>query len=182
MSATCFVNGNTLSATYVRRVINGDFSIKAVGGTAVAYAIGYNLDAFLGHETAQVWRHACGEVAADSRRNNRSEVTGWLSCHMMHCPQSANRCPQPASPPCFSAQVVNVDFAKGTVESVGQPPIHLAHGSLNGIAWAVLLPLGVLLARFSKHKLPGRVSGAVTAAIGSWDTPPPFHFLVTFVR
>jgi hypothetical protein len=50
-----------------------------------------------------------------------------------------------------AASVSNVDFATGTATLAGRKPTHLAHGALNFIAWGVLLPTGVLLARFTKH-------------------------------
>ena len=68
-----------------------------------------------------------------------------------------------------AAAVSNVDFATGTATAAGRKPLHVAHGALNFIAWGVLLPLGVLLARHTKH-IPatqvGGVSARVTTACG----------------
>ena len=49
-----------------------------------------------------------------------------------------------------SSQVVAVNFATGASTSVNRDPNFLAHGALMFIAWGVLLPLGVLFARFTK--------------------------------
>lgn len=46
--------------------------------------------------------------------------------------------------------VTAVDMKTGATSSLGRKPLHLAHGSLNFIAWGILLPVGVLLARFTK--------------------------------
>ncbi len=46
--------------------------------------------------------------------------------------------------------VAAVDMKTGASSALGRKPMHLAHGSLNFLAWGVLLPLGVLMARFTK--------------------------------
>ena len=47
--------------------------------------------------------------------------------------------------------VSNVNMATGAVTAAGRKPLHLAHGAINFVAWGIMLPLGVLLARFTKH-------------------------------
>ena len=49
------------------------------------------------------------------------------------------------------AQVTQVNFVSGDAHALPVPAIRLAHGSLMFVAWGVLLPLGVSIARFTKH-------------------------------
>jgi hypothetical protein len=154
VSASCSVAGSAVSLKYVRRVIAGDHSINMVGATNLAYGIGYNLDAFSKHETASVsvaWGTRAGCFWRGRTESQFSGIVGTTTSVTSAGKVSALSTMSP------TPQAVGVDFSKGVVTSVGQPPLHLAHGSLNAIAWAVLLPAGVLLARFSKQKLPGRV-------------------------
>jgi hypothetical protein len=81
--------------------------------------------------------------------------------------------------------VTAVDMKTGATSSLGRKPLHLAHGSLNFIAWGILLPVGVLLARFTKSVPVKSVSvfcfetgvgGLVRASVvvrGSSPLPPP---------
>jgi hypothetical protein len=55
--------------------------------------------------------------------------------------------------------VSSVNMATGSVSALSRKPLHLAHGALNYVAWGVLLPTGVLLARFAKD-VPLRQVGA----------------------
>lgn len=66
------------------------------------------------------------------------------------------------------AQVVAVDFGTGAVSATARPGTHLAHGALNFLAWSVLLPAGVFMARFTKRMAANadvaQVSGGQPAA------------------
>lgn len=99
-SASCTVTGNTVSAVFTRAVTNGDYSLSLTGNTPMAWAVGFELQAFDGHQ---------------------------------------------------AEGVTNVNMATGAVSAAGRKPLHVAHGAINFVAWGILLPLGVLLARFTKH-------------------------------
>ena len=44
-----------------------------------------------------------------------------------------------------------MNFVSGDAHALPVPAIRLAHGSRMFVAWGVLLPLGVSIARFTKH-------------------------------
>ena len=49
------------------------------------------------------------------------------------------------------AQITQVNFVSGDAHALPIPAIRLAHSSLMFVAWGVMLPLGVAIARFTKH-------------------------------
>jgi hypothetical protein len=48
-------------------------------------------------------------------------------------------------------QAIVVDFVKGTSTAAPRRPIHLAHAAFMLIGWGILLPIGVMVARFTKR-------------------------------
>jgi len=48
-----------------------------------------------------------------------------------------------------------VDFAKGTSSNAPRRPIHLAHAAMMLIGWGILLPIGIMVARFTKKVKAG---------------------------
>ena len=53
-----------------------------------------------------------------------------------------------------SRGVVSINFKTGASATVGDKPIKVAHGILMYIAWGVLIPTGVMIARFGRHVPP----------------------------
>ena len=52
-----------------------------------------------------------------------------------------------------------VNFVTGESHAIAAPPLQVTHGVLMCVAWGVLLPIGIMLARFTKHLPKPEVRG-----------------------
>jgi hypothetical protein len=74
----------------------------------------------------------------------------------------------------------SINFATGKTKVLSVAPIKIAHGVLMAVSWGILLPLGVIFARFYRHVEPNKgpravwfvahqalqYSGVIIAAVG----------------
>ena len=62
----------------------------------------------------------------------------------------------------------SVNFVTGESHAIAAPPLQVTHGVLMCVAWGVLLPIGIMLARFTKHLPKPEVCDRSRGMGGAW--------------